>query len=92
MKIWHFMLAVFVGRAVRFGTEAALTIKYGPQIVDVVGDLFKHHLTLTLVIIAILAGLLLFWVIRKRYKHSGESEVENADANTEPRRRKRPWL
>ena len=61
MKIWHFMLAVFVGRAVRFGTEAALTIKYGPQIVDVVGDLFKHHLTLTLVIIAIAgraAGLL----------------------------------
>ena len=72
MKIWHFMLAVFVGRAVRFGVEAALTIKYGPQIVDVVGDLFKHHLTLTLVIIAALAGVLLFWVIRKRYTRSGK--------------------
>jgi uncharacterized membrane protein YdjX (TVP38/TMEM64 family) len=91
MKIWHFMIAVFVGRGVRYGVEAALTIKYGPQIVDVLGDLFKHHLTLTLVIIAILAGLLIFWVIRKRYTRSGEQPADN-DVDTEPRRRKRSWL
>ena len=56
MKIWHFMLAVFTGRVVRFGVEAALTVKYGPQIVDVLGDLFKHHLTMILVMVALLAG------------------------------------
>jgi membrane protein YqaA with SNARE-associated domain len=89
MKIWHFLLAVFTGRMVRFGVEAALTIKYGPQIVDVVGDLFKHHLTLTLVILAIVVGLLLFWVMRKRYKKNG-GEDDVADA-AEPRRRKLPW-
>jgi membrane protein YqaA with SNARE-associated domain len=93
MNIWHFMLAVFAGRAVRFGVEAVLTIKYGPQIVDVVGDLFKHHLTLSLVIVAILVGLLLFWVIRKRYKKGGGDPAlgeDDAD-DTEPRRRKLPW-
>ena len=60
MKIWHFLLAVFAGRAVRFGVEAALTIKYGPQIVNVVGDLFKHHLTITLVVLALAAGPVAF--------------------------------
>jgi membrane protein DedA with SNARE-associated domain len=92
MKIWHFMLAVFTGRVVRFGVEAALTIKYGPQIVDVVGDLFKHHLTLTLVIVAALAGLLVFWVIRKRYTKSGNGINQDDTDDTEPRRRKRSWL
>ena len=56
MKIWQFMLAVFTGRVVRFGVEAVLTIKYGPEIINVVGDLFKHHLMLTLVVVARAAG------------------------------------
>jgi membrane protein YqaA with SNARE-associated domain len=91
MKIWHFMLAVFTGRAVRFGVEAALTVKYGPKIIDIAGDLFKHHLMLTLVVVAVLLGLLLFWVIRKRYK-SSEAGADDVGEDGEPRRRKRPWL
>jgi membrane protein YqaA with SNARE-associated domain len=94
MNIWHFLLAVFAGRAVRFGAEAALTIKYGPQIVNVVGDLFKHHLTITLVVLALLLGLLLFWVIRKRYqKPGGDVDVDEDKLDeSDPRRRKRRWL
>jgi membrane protein YqaA with SNARE-associated domain len=93
MNIWHFLLAVFTGRAVRFGVEAALTIKYGPQIINVVGDLFKHHLMVTLVGLFVLLGLLLFWVIRKRYKKpAGEQDFTDSALNdAEPRRRKRPW-
>jgi membrane protein YqaA with SNARE-associated domain len=93
MNIWHFLLAVFTGRAVRFGVEAALTIKYGPQIINVVGDLFKHHLMVTLVALFVLLGLLLFWVIRKRYrKPAGEQDFTDSALNdAEPRRRKRPW-
>src|ERR1700749_4565770 len=68
MNIWNFMIAVFTGRLVRFGVEAALTIKYGPQIINVLGDLFKHHLVATLVGLAALLGLLLLWVLRKRYR------------------------
>ena len=94
MNIWHFLLAVFTGRAVRFGVEAALTIKYGPQIVNVVGDLFKYHLTLTLVMLALLLGLLLLWVIRKRYqKPGGDVDVDEDKLDeSDPRRRKRRWL
>lgn len=92
MKIWQFMLAVFTGRAVRFGVEAVLTIKYGPEIINVVGDLFKHHLMMTLVVVAVLLGLLLFWVIRKRYTKSSADVHEGASDESEPRHRKRPWL
>lgn len=92
MKIWQFMLAVFTGRAVRFGVEAVLTIKYGPEIINVVGDLFKHHLMMTLVVVAVLLGLLLFWVIRKHYTKSSADVHEDAADESEPRRRKRPWL
>jgi membrane protein YqaA with SNARE-associated domain len=98
MNIWHFLFAVFIGRAVRFGVEAALTIKYGPQIVNVVGDLFKHHLTVTLVVLALLLGFLLFWVIRKRYQKSGDDVDPGGDVDvdkldeSDPRRRKRRWL
>ena len=92
MKIWQFMLAVFTGRAVRFGVEAVLTIKYGPEIINVVGDLFKHHLMMTLVAVAAMLGLLLFWVIRKRYKKSSADLPEDAADESEPRHRKRPWL
>jgi membrane protein DedA with SNARE-associated domain len=93
MNIWHFMLAVFTGRLVRFGVEAALTIKYGPEIVNVVGDLFKHHLVATLVVLFLLLVLLLLWVVRKRYrKSSGDgATVDDAILDAEPPRRKRPW-
>ena len=37
MRTLNFMLAVFVGRCIRFGVETALVVKYGPQIVTVVG-------------------------------------------------------
>jgi membrane protein YqaA with SNARE-associated domain len=92
MKIWHFMLAVFTGRLVRFGVEAALTIKYGPEIVNVVGDLFKHHLTVTLVVLAALLGLLLLWVLRKRYRKAEGVDVPDNLDESDPRRRKRRWL
>jgi membrane protein YqaA with SNARE-associated domain len=92
MNIWHFMLAVFTGRAVRFGVEAALTVKYGPQIVDVAGDLFKHHLVATLIVLCVLLGVLVLWVLRKRYKKSSDDVNEDDTDDSASRRRKRSWL
>jgi membrane protein YqaA with SNARE-associated domain len=93
MGIWNFMLAVFAGRLVRFGVDAVLTIKYGPEIMNVVGDLFKHHLVATLVALAALLGLLFVWVLRKRYKKSSDDVDEDGNADeSDPRRRKRRWL
>jgi hypothetical protein len=45
--------------------------------------------------VALLLGLLLFWVIRKRYTRSGaetNTDASEMDESGEPRRRKRTWL
>jgi membrane protein YqaA with SNARE-associated domain len=68
MGIWNFMLAVVAGRLLRFGLDAVLTIKYGPQIVNVAGDLFKHHLIATLVVLAVVLAGLFLWVRSSKRK------------------------
>lgn len=65
MRTPVFMLAVFVGRVIRFGIEMALVVKYGPQIISAIGDLAKRHLGLTLVVLALLFGGLGWWIWRK---------------------------
>jgi membrane protein YqaA with SNARE-associated domain len=65
MPIAAFLLAVFVGRLVRFGIEAVLTVRYGPEIVGVMSDLFQRHLLATLVGLGVLVGLLVWWSLRK---------------------------
>jgi membrane protein YqaA with SNARE-associated domain len=69
MPIWNFMLAVCVGRIVRFGVEAVLTIRYGPEIVNFAGALFKGHLIAMLVGLgAVLLGLLVWLWHRRSHK------------------------
>ena len=65
MPVWLFLLAVFVGRLVRFGVEAVLTIRYGPEIVNVAGSLFKHHLGMTLGVIGLLLTAITVWSLRR---------------------------
>ncbi len=65
MRTLNFMLAVFIGRCIRFGVETALVVKYGPQIVTVVGDLAKRHLVLTLLALLLIFGGLGWWIWRK---------------------------
>jgi membrane protein YqaA with SNARE-associated domain len=76
MKLWNFMLAVFIGRAVRYGLGAVLTIKYGPQIVSVIGDLFRHHLAATLVGLGVVLVAIFIWMRRKRKKSNSDGEDE----------------
>ncbi len=68
MRTLNFMLAVFVGRCIRFGIETALVVKYGPQIVTVVAELAKRHLVLTLLVLAVIFGALGWWIWRKMRK------------------------
>lgn len=65
MRTVSFMLAVFIGRCIRFGVECALVVKYGPQIVTVMADLAKRHLVLTLLILALIFGGLGWYIWRK---------------------------
>jgi uncharacterized membrane protein YdjX (TVP38/TMEM64 family) len=64
MKIGNFMLAVFVGRVVRDMVTAILTIRYGPQIVGMVGNLPTRHRVALLIGLAVLLTALGYWIWR----------------------------
>lgn len=68
MRVASFMLAVFLGRMVRFGVEAVLTIRYGPRIVQIGGELFQKHLVATLIALGSVLAVLLLWALRKVFE------------------------
>ncbi|MBT9331950.1 VTT domain-containing protein [Acidipila sp. 4G-K13] len=65
MRTVNFMLAVFLGRLIRFGIEAGLTVLYGPQIVTMMGVLAKRHLVATLVVLTLLFAALAWYMWQK---------------------------
>jgi len=70
MRFGHFLAAIFAGRFVRFLILALLTLKFGPQFVEMAGILVRHHLKLVLLVVA--AGLLVWlWWWRRTTKANG---------------------
>lgn len=65
MRTLNFMLAVFVGRTLRFGVESFLAVKYGPQIITVLAEVAKRHLAVTLSALALIFGGLGWWIWQK---------------------------
>jgi membrane protein YqaA with SNARE-associated domain len=63
MKFGHYLLAIFSGRVVRFLLLALLTLKYGPNVVHVLGELVRRHAYWVLLVIA--AGVVVWMVVRK---------------------------
>jgi membrane protein YqaA with SNARE-associated domain len=72
MRFGHFLGAIFAGRFVRFFVLALLTLWFGPQIVQIVGGLFRQHIYWVLGAIAggLLLGLLLWRRKRIRARKS----------------------
>lgn len=70
MKIPQFMLAIFLGRTARYLIEGVLTVMYGPEIIQVFGQLVHKHLILLLVLTGLVIGggiwLAIWW--HKRHK------------------------
>lgn len=64
MNFWHFELAIFAGRFVRFLILALLTIKFGPEVVAVMSHLVHQHLAALL--IALAAALAGYLLLRRR--------------------------
>jgi membrane protein YqaA with SNARE-associated domain len=60
----HFMVAIFAGRVARFFILSALTIQFGPQIVDLTTRMVKQHLPLTLAVLVAIGVLI--WLVVKR--------------------------
>ena len=65
MRTANFMLAVFVGRFIRFGVECLLVIHYGPQIVHELSDIAHRHIVAGITVLAIILGALVLYAIRK---------------------------
>ncbi len=66
MRFRDFMAAIFAGRFIRFLILSLLTIKFGPQFVEVVGNLVRHHFKLVLLAIAVGFVIWVWWWRRKK--------------------------
>lgn len=65
----HFLMAIFVGRVVRFLILSGLVVLFGPQVVGMIGTLFERHAGWMGAALAIIAALILFFVLRKRRRN-----------------------
>jgi len=66
MSFSRFLAAIFFGRFLRFSLESLIVIRYGPQIMDLIAEVFHHHLRYA--IAAIAAGVLIGWWITRLQK------------------------
>lgn len=67
MKTVQFLLAVFLGRMVRFGILSILTIVFGPEIVSMIKRLVHHHpsIAVALGVLILALAYLLFRLLRQ---------------------------
>ena len=63
MKFRHYLLAIFSGRFVRFLLLGLLTLKFGPNVVHLLGELVRRHFYWVLLVIAV--GLVVGLAVRK---------------------------
>ena len=66
MRFRDFLVAIFLGRFVRFGVLSMLVLWFGPQIVGLLGGVVKHHWIWVLAIFV--AGLSLWLALQLRRK------------------------
>jgi membrane protein YqaA with SNARE-associated domain len=65
MRPSRFVLSIFTGRFVRFIIEGILVIRYGPHVIAILADMFRHHLVSVLLIL-LAAAILGWWIWRIR--------------------------
>jgi len=65
MRFRDFLAAIFAGRFVRFLVLSLLTLWFGPQIVGLVGTVFRRHFYWVLAVVVV-GGLI--WLLRWRSK------------------------
>jgi membrane protein YqaA with SNARE-associated domain len=68
MRFTHFLAAIFFGRFLRFCILSVLVIRFGPEIVDFVGNMVHNHARLAIAIVAA-AALIGWWIWRMRKKN-----------------------
>jgi membrane protein YqaA with SNARE-associated domain len=74
MRIVPFMLAVFLGRIVRWALLSLLVIKFGKEAVSIAADAIRNHLVLFLGGLALIIAAIAIWAFLKRRKREAEPE------------------
>jgi membrane protein YqaA with SNARE-associated domain len=80
MRTLPFLLAVFLGRLLRFGITAGLVVYYGPEIIHVIGEAIHRHLGLTLTLFAVLVAVVTLLFARQFSASRREAPVEEEKA------------
>ncbi len=83
MKPLWFFSAIFVGKFVRFLLWAVITIFYGPQIMHTVRQALEQHLGYVLGGIGVIAGVLIFFIVRKLFGKQRGTRFPIEDEPTE---------
>jgi membrane protein YqaA with SNARE-associated domain len=66
MSIGHFILAIFLGRAIRFLVLGILVVKFGPGIIHSSRIFFSHHFHWLVIAVLIALAAWLLWRRRRR--------------------------
>lgn len=76
MNFWHYLLAIFVGRLIRFLVLAMLVLRFGPQVVAFGSAVFSEHwVVLTVVATAAIAVGIYAWA-RSRKRSALRPELQ----------------
>src|SRR5208337_479686 len=78
MRFSHFLAAIFLGRFLRFVVESFLVIRFGPEIVGLLGGVLLHHWRYVIAVIAT-ACLIGWWIWRTRKLKSAKNNEQLAD-------------
>jgi membrane protein YqaA with SNARE-associated domain len=66
MNFWHFLLAIFLGRLLRFVLLGMLVLRFGPQVMAFGSEVLAKHWILILVAAVSATALGLFALLRLR--------------------------
>ena len=80
MKVLNFMAAVFFGRLIHYLLLAWITVRYGPEMVHVVGEGIKKHSGGFLIGLSLLAAVLIIYFVRKAMTKPKLTNPEPEDA------------
>jgi len=81
MKAIWFFTAILVGKFVRFLIWAAITVYYGPAIVQTIGRAIHQHLGLVLAGVGAVIAVLALWVTRKIFDRRNGTRLPIEDAD-----------
>jgi membrane protein YqaA with SNARE-associated domain len=78
MRVMPFLLAVFLGRLVRWGVLSLLVLKLGPSAVSLIGDMVKDHLSVFLGVLVLIFLAIGVWAVMKHRRRASDRSDELA--------------